>query len=82
MADLNDYFFGPLSSQYCLVFYILCIYFLFGFVLLVVMFIVNLFSKKTTPFTIFTFLFAAVTHFAVYVGYRLIYNMCLNSVNK
>ena len=78
-ASLNNYFFGPLSSQYCLIFYILCIYFLVVFILLITGFVFHVFSKKTTLFTIFAFLVAGVSHFAVYIGYRLLYNMCLNS---
>ena len=79
-GSLNNYFFGPLSSQYCLLFYILCVYFLIVFVLLLLGFVGHLFSKKVTPMTIFAFAVTAVSHFAIYIGYRLIYNMCLSSI--
>jgi len=78
--SLNNYFFGPLSSQYCLLFYILCVYFLIVFIFLVLGFVGHLFSKKTTALTVFTFMVAAVSHFAIYIGYRLLYNMCLGSI--
>lgn len=78
-STLNNYFFGPLSSQYCLLFYIMSVYFLIVTIIIVVGFVGHMFSKKTTPLAIFAFIVSAVSHLVIYVGYRLIYNMCMNS---
>lgn len=78
--SLNNYLFGPLSSQYCLIFYVICIYFFVAFILFILATVGQLFSKKMTPLTVLLFAVSALSHFAVYIGWRLIYNMCLSSI--
>ena len=81
MGDsMNNYFFGPLSSQYCLIFYVISAYFLIVTILLVVGFVGHLFTKKTTSASVFAFVFGVTTHLVLYIGYRLIYNMCMSSI--
>lgn len=80
-SSLNNYLFGALSSQYCLIFYIISAYFLIVTILLVLGFVGHIFSKKTNALAVFAFILSAVSHFVIYIGYRLLYNMCV-SVTK
>lgn len=78
--DTLNYLFGPLSSQYCLVFYLISAYFLIVTVLLIVGFVFQLFSKKMNEMVVFAFILSTISHFVIYIGYRLLYNMCMNTI--
>jgi hypothetical protein len=74
MSDILDYFFGPLSPEYCIWFYIIMVILFVKLVILCLkMGYDAMFSKK------FDFLYAfmgVVTLFVLYFQNRLLYSMC------
>ena len=79
VAAINDYLFGPVSTSYCIWFYILSlfafVYFIFN---LAVAFVAMLFKKVHYAFPTGLFM-VAIVWFYFYFNNRLLYNMCLRS---
>jgi hypothetical protein len=76
MSDLADYFFGPLSKEYCIYFYFLSI---IGFIslalVLVSSLLVGITKKKGGDFYMQSFAIA-VGYAIFYFQNRLLYSMC------
>lgn len=79
MSDTMDYFFGPVSSQYCIWFYAISVFGFINLILVLIGFIVSLFTKKVHFAVPLTFFLALFTWFFMYFQNRLLYNMCLKS---
>lgn len=82
MASLNDVLFGPLGSQFCLYFYVLAVIAFVMMSLVILGFLMSLFSKKTDFKLILSTLMVAGSYALAYFVNRLLYTMCLKSENK
>ena len=82
MNNFMDYFFGPLSKDYCLYYYILSIIMAITFVILLVVFIhFTLTEEKKIKWTMIMSMFS--TLFSIFMSYfvaRLLYSMCSRSL--
>jgi hypothetical protein len=79
MASLNDVLFGPLGSQFCLYFYILAVVAFVMMALVILGFVISLFSKKFDVKLILSTLSVAGTYALAYFVNRLLYTMCLKA---
>jgi hypothetical protein len=77
MADVVNYFFGPLNKEYCIYFYFLSI---IGFISLVLVLVSSLFvglsKKKGGDFYMQSFAIA-IGYAIFYFQNRLLYSMCI-----
>lgn len=73
---------GPISQKYCLLFYIFSIVQFFQFVLFIFSILYILFFSKTKIELQLIIIFGGILilQFIVYIQYRLLYNMCINSI--
>uniref|UniRef100_A0A6C0AT69 Uncharacterized protein n=1 Tax=viral metagenome TaxID=1070528 RepID=A0A6C0AT69_9ZZZZ len=76
MSSTLDYFFGPLSPEYCIWFYIIMVIIFIKLAIFLVKSVYDaMFTKK------FDFMYAllgALTLFAFYFQNRLLYSMCVS----
>ncbi len=79
MASLMNFFFGPLSKQYCLYFYFLSVIFGVLFVFLSFGLLASVIKnyKKMDFIMGFHFILALINAFLVYFVNRLLYSMCV-----
>ena len=82
MANLMNFFFGPLNKEYCLYFYVLSIIFGITFLLLVIgVLIVIIKDYKKIDLKIgFNLILLLINAFLVYFVNRLLYSMCSRSL--
>jgi len=80
-GTLNNIF-GTLPKQYCLWFYILCVLSFLVFIFLFLYFLYLLFTKgrKIDNSLYVVTLSTSISYLFVYLTYRLLYNMCINSL--
>jgi len=82
MANLMNFFFGPLNKEYCLYFYFLSIFFGIIFLLLAVGVVIAIIKdyKKMDWKIGFNFILLLINAFLVYFVNRLLYSMCSKSL--
>lgn len=78
-VSLDDYFFGPVSTTYCIWFYILSVIGFIMFLFAVFKFVVSLFMKKIHWAWPGIFAWVGLLWFAMYFQNRLLYNMCMRT---
>ena len=83
MSDFLATYFGPLSKQYCLYFYILSIFFGFIFVLAILgmIYAIIKYHKKITSMAVLNMVSLLANIFLAYFVNRLLHTMCLNSTH-
>jgi len=79
MTDIDDFFFGPLSKNWCLYFYFLSIVWFFMFLLSVLYLIRYFFSKNANNNIAFGILTYSLTILILYIEKRILHGMCINS---
>jgi hypothetical protein len=81
MNDLMNYFFGPLSKEYCLYYYILAVISAITFALTSLSFVVFIVKSKKIKMNVGIGMFnALLTMFIGYFVSRLLYTMCVKSL--
>lgn len=80
--SLDDYLFGPVTSQYCLWFYAISLFSFVSLILVIIGFFVSMLSKKVHFAIPLSFFISVFSWFFMYFQNRLLYNMCLRSENK
>jgi len=80
-GSLENYLFGPLDKQYCLLFYVFAILAFFSFVVAMVGGVYGLISssKKFSFTEMFFVAYSLLMSFLIYLQNRLLYSMCVNS---
>lgn len=80
-GSLENYLFGPLDKQYCLLFYAFAILAFFSFVITMVGGVYGLISsyKKFSFTEMFFIAYSLLMSFLIYLQNRLLYSMCVNS---
>ena len=81
MNNLMDYFFGPLSKEYCVYYYVMSVISAIVFAVTLVSFIFTLSKTKQIKFS--TILFMSNFLVSTFIGYfvsRLLYSMCIRSL--
>jgi 4-amino-4-deoxy-L-arabinose transferase-like glycosyltransferase len=83
MSNFMNKYFGPLSKDYCLYFYILSIMFFIFFILLAItIFIFIIRNRKEVNFVLITNAIMALGNlFIIYLVNRLLHTMCVNSIH-
>ena len=83
MSDIMATYFGPLSKEYCLYFYVLSVFFGVVFVIAILALIFAMFRhfKKITPFMVFNMLSLLANILLAYFVNRLLYTMCVGSIH-
>jgi hypothetical protein len=83
MSDLMNNLFGPLGKGYCIYFYALSIIFLITFAITTFSIIMVVVQKPKTIDSKFLFKSALIVLYTLipYLVNRLLYTMCVNSVN-
>ena len=75
--DLSDYYFGPLSRNYCVWFYWLSVV---GFVMLILLLASSLYialSQKISKEIVMSIISSALVYGVFYFQNRLLYTMCI-----
>ena len=82
MANLMNFFFGPLNKEYCLYFYVLSIIFGITFLLLAIGVLIAIIKdyKKIDLKIGFNLILLLINAFLVYFVNRLLYSMCSKSL--
>lgn len=81
MANFMDYFFGPLSKEYCLYYYIMEVIAATMFVITLLSVIVGAFKvKKLNVRYFFMALYALLPIFMSYFVMRLMYTICIKAL--
>ncbi len=81
MSNLMDYFFGPLSKEYCLYYYVMAVIAAIMFLMTLVSVIVGAFNvKKLTIKYFFMGLYALIPMFISYFLMRLMYTICIKAL--
>jgi hypothetical protein len=81
--NFNEYFFGPLNSNWCLYFYILSVISFIVFIISIIILISLLFSSKKIDSKILLWLFLySLTILIAYFERRILHGMCMNSSAK
>ena len=80
MADLLDNLFGSLSSDYCVYFYFLEVYFLISLVLFAATSLYTGLSKRKSFSYYFGKIILSLAIFFMYFQNRLLYSMCSNKM--
>lgn len=80
MAEVLDFLYGPLSSDYCVYFYFLQVYFLISLVLFVGTTFYTGISKRKSFSYYFTRSILSLAIFFMYFQNRLLYTMCTNKM--
>ena len=80
-GSLENYIFGPLDKQYCLLFYVFAILAFFSFVVALVGAIFGLVNsgKKFSITEMFFVVYSLLMSFLIYLQNRLLYSMCINT---
>jgi hypothetical protein len=81
MNDLMNYFFGPLSKEYCLYYYFLAVISAVIFVLTFLSFVMLVIKSKKIKAGMWLGMFN--TLLSIFIGYfvsRLLYTMCVKSL--
>ena len=82
MSNFMDYYFGPLSREYCGYFYILSVmfgfFFVFSILSIIYTFVVN--YKKINAMFVANSLVLLINIFFVYFTNRLMHTMCVKSI--
>ena len=78
---LENYIFGPLDKEYCMLFYVFAILAFFSFVVALSGAVVGLLNgtKKFSITEGFFILYSLLMSFLIYLQNRLLYSMCINS---
>ena len=81
-GSLENYIFGPLDKQYCLLFYVFSFLGLFSFVVALVTAVVGMMNgaKKLSMTEMFFVAYSLFMSFLIYLQNRLLYSMCINTV--
>jgi hypothetical protein len=79
MRDLNDYFFGPLSKNWCLYFYFLSILWFVTFVVSIFYLGSYLAGKNVNRRVAFGLLMYSLTVLVMYFEKRILHGMCIKS---
>ncbi len=74
MQDLMDFFFGPLGTEYCGIFFVYTIFSLITLIISIVMTVISVFKRRFN----WTSIGLIVVNFILYIQLRLLYNMCLS----
>ena len=77
MAEILDKLFGPISKEYCLLFYFFSIY---GFVAMVLLLLIGLFigiTKRRGIDWYLGILSVSLFYFVIYLQNRLLHTMCV-----
>ena len=87
MNSLENYFFGPLDKKYCMLFYVFTIINFIFFVVALVLSIGSILgvgkkSKSLGLSEILSILYALAFSFIFYIQSRLLYSMCVGSVEE
>lgn len=80
-GSLENYLFGPLDKQYCMLFYIFAILGFFAFFIALIGVVVSLVkgTKKLSMTELFFVAYSLLMSFLVYLQNRLLYSMCISS---
>ena len=80
-GSLENYLYGPLSKQYCIVFYLLSVIGLLTFVLVLVAAGINILdgTKKLSMTEILIIAYSLFFPFLFYIQNRLLHSMCVSS---
>lgn len=80
-GSLENYLFGPLSKQYCLLFYLMSVVGLLTCVLVVVAGGISIMdgTKKFSLMEILLLAYSLIFPFLFYIQNRLLHSMCVNS---
>lgn len=77
--NFNDYFFGPLSKDWCLYFYLLSILWFIVFVISVFSLISFLLTKKVDGKVVGSLVVYSLTVLVLYFEKRILHGMCVHS---
>ena len=79
-GSLEDYIFGPLDKQYCLLFYVFAVLGFFSFVVALVGAVAGLAngSHKFSVTELFFVAYSLLMSFLIYLQNRLLYSMCVS----
>ena len=80
MAEVLDFLYGPLSSDYCVYFYFLQVYFLISLILFVGTSLYTGLSKRKSFSYYFSRSILGLAIFFMYFQNRLLYTMCTNKM--
>lgn len=72
MQDLMNFFFGPLGSEYCNIFFFYTVFSLISLVLVIIATIVSVFKRKFN----WNSIAIIIINFIMYTQNRLLFNMC------
>jgi len=81
-GSLENYIFGPLDKQYCLLFYVFAVMGFFSFAVALIGAVVGIVngSKKLSVTEMFFIAYSLFVSFLIYLQNRLLYSMCVNTV--
>ena len=75
--------FGPVSSSYCFLFYVIGVWSLVGAALMGLSLVIHVgFSKKIDPAVVYTILYATALNGMLYLQNRILYSMCRTSIRE
>jgi hypothetical protein len=79
-GSLENYIFGPLDKQYCLLFYVFAVLAFFSFAVALVGAVVGLLngSYKLSVTELFFVAYSLLMSFLLYLQNRLLYSMCVS----
>ena len=81
MNNFMDYFFGPLSKEYCMYYYVMTIFAAITFLVTLGSLVVGAFkTKKLTARYFFMSLYALLPLFLAYFVTRLMYSICIKAL--
>ena len=78
---LSDTLFGSLGKKYCTYFYLLSVAGFFFVILMLLSFIMAMFSKKMDMKIMFAILYAGIIYGMFYLQNRILYSMCMHTEN-
>lgn len=80
-GSLENYIFGPLDKQYCLLFYVFAVLGFFSFAVALVGAVVGIVNgtKKFSITEMFFIAYSLLMSFLIYLQNRLLYSMCINT---
>tara|TARA_B100001996_G_scaffold285846_1_gene226129 strand:- start:249 stop:503 length:255 start_codon:yes stop_codon:yes gene_type:complete len=82
MESFHDMFFGPLSKDYCFLFYVFMVFNLIAIVLIAFAIIGGIFlSKKITKEQIASGIGMLVLYLVAYLQNRILHSMCINAAH-
>jgi hypothetical protein len=80
-GSLENYIFGPLDKQYCLLFYVFAVLGFFSFSVALIGAVVGLVngSRKFSITEMFFVAYSLLMSFLIYLQNRLLYSMCIST---